>query len=154
MAKVELKYESLQAALTSLNKAIMLFNGVKQLASDDFKNVKYEDIVLAARDSLIQRFEFTIELFWKYLKFYLEEKNVQVQANTPNDVIRAACNAQLISETDATLFIKMLKSRNLTSHIYKEEIAEILSLEIASFYNVLKQNIDQLKNTTDLSRMG
>ena len=146
MAKLELKYESLKSALSALNKAIIHFNNVRRLVSIDLKNIKQEDIVLAARDSLIQRFEFSIELFWKYLKFYLEEKNVQILTSTPSDVIRAACNAQLISEEDASTFIKMLKSRNLTSHIYKEEIAEMLSNEIESFYLILSQNVDQLKN--------
>ena len=80
MAKLKLKNEALQVALDALDTAILHFKNVKKLTANDFKNIKYEDIVLSARDSLIQRFEFTIELFWKYLKFYLEEKNVKIQA--------------------------------------------------------------------------
>lgn len=145
MAKLELKYESLNAAKNTLENAINHFEKVKKLEKVDINNLKYEDIYISARSSLIQSFEFTIELYWKYLKLFLETKNVLVETNTPGDVIRSACKASLISEDEAEAFIKMLKSRNLTSHVYKEEIAEQIAKDVINFYDIIKQNVNRLK---------
>lgn len=41
------------------------------------------------RDGVIQRFEFTIELSWKALKFYLNSEGVE-EATTPKSTIREA----------------------------------------------------------------
>ena len=42
-------------------------------------------------DATIQRFEFTVELFWKLLKYILESKGVEVQY--PKDVTRGVSRA-------------------------------------------------------------
>ena len=39
-------------------------------------------------DGVIQRFEFTFELFWKALKIFLQEKGIL--ARTPRDVFKEA----------------------------------------------------------------
>lgn len=73
------------------------------------------------RDSAIQRFEFTFELAWKAMKAYLEsEKGLKV--HSPRDAIRAAFQVGLIGEEIA--WIEMIETRNLTSHVYREEMAE------------------------------
>ena len=150
MAKLKLKYESLTSAIKTLERAIFVLEKIKNKKTKSLQNfidedVTYEDMYKAARDSLAQRFEFSIELFWKYLKEYLSEKGIIANTDSPKDVIRSGCKAKLISEEDAETFFEMLKSRNLTSHIYKEELAEKLALVINSFCEVLKRNIDFLK---------
>ncbi|MFO1257720.1 MAG: HI0074 family nucleotidyltransferase substrate-binding subunit [Gammaproteobacteria bacterium] len=69
-------------------------------------------------DATIQRFEFTIELYWKLLKRLLEEKGVIVQY--PRDVLREAYAGRLID--DEAIWLNMLKDRNLSSHTYNEEL--------------------------------
>lgn len=129
------KYKVLNKALVSLNTALVHY---KQINSHPYKELLQKDgefFNLAARDSIIQRFEYSVELFWKYLRLFLEtEKQIQLPTNTPGDVIRAACQARIISEEDAEYCIEMIKSRNLTSHIYKEEIAEQLMRDIPGYY--------------------
>ena len=81
-------------------------------------------IYQAARDSVIQRFEFSIELFWKYMRIFLEtSKKTPLNSIFACDIVRSACQFRLISENDAQVCIDMINNRNLTSHIYKEEIA-------------------------------
>lgn len=104
------------------------------------------DIYQAARDSVIQRFEFSIELFWKYMRLFLEEyKHIPLDSIASCDIVRSACQIRLISEQDAQLCIDMIKSRNLTSHIYKEEIAEQLVHDIPAYYNHMQKILNNLQ---------
>lgn len=67
------------------------------------------------RNGLIQRFEFTIDLSWKVLKDYLEEKGF-VFKPSPKDTIREAQRAGLIDFGQA--LIDGLDIRNDLSHDY------------------------------------
>jgi nucleotidyltransferase substrate binding protein (TIGR01987 family) len=150
VAKLKLTYESLTSAVKALDDSIRLFEKIKNSKNKNsqiFANlgITYEDMCCATKDSIIKRFKLTIELFWKYLKEYLLTKGIIANTDSPKDVIRSGCKAKLISEEDTETFFEMLKSRNLTSHIYKEELAEKLTLVINSFCEVLKRNINALK---------
>jgi nucleotidyltransferase substrate binding protein (TIGR01987 family) len=102
-----------------------------------------EDLMLSLRDSMIQRFEFTIDLFWKFIKSYLEEKeNVQLSPATPRATILTATKSALLSETEAEEILKMFESRNLTSHVYQERIAKDLAKKLP-FYQALMAPIFQ-----------
>jgi nucleotidyltransferase substrate binding protein (TIGR01987 family) len=67
------------------------------------------------RNGLIQRFEFTIDLSWKVMKDYLEEKGF-VFKPTPKDTFRQAQEAGLIDFAQA--LIDGLEIRNVLSHDY------------------------------------
>ena len=69
------------------------------------------------RDSTIQRFEFSIELAWKTAK-----RVMGTSAQAPKDVIREMAQAGYIQ--DPALWLEAIDMRNLTSHTYKEELAE------------------------------
>jgi nucleotidyltransferase substrate binding protein (TIGR01987 family) len=137
---MDIKYKSLNKALETLNRALELYKKMNDRQYQEFLQQEYEPLLLASRDSVVQRFEYTIELFWKYLRLYLEsEKHLQIPTNTPSDTIRSACQARILSEEDAEYCIDMIKARNLTSHIYKEEIAEQLMRDIPGYYQKMKQ---------------
>lgn len=72
------------------------------------------------RDSVIQRFEFTHELAWKMLRLKLEAEGLVVR--TPRETMREALQAGLIE--DGNLWSDMQKMRNLTSHTYREQLAD------------------------------
>lgn len=40
------------------------------------------------RDSLIQRFEYSYELFWKFLKKYAEHQFITLESASPRGIIR------------------------------------------------------------------
>lgn len=69
------------------------------------------------RDSVIQRFEFSIELAWKTSK-----KMMGTTTTAPKDVIREMAQSQYI--TDVQVWLEAIDMRNLSSHTYKEELAE------------------------------
>jgi nucleotidyltransferase substrate binding protein (TIGR01987 family) len=97
--------------------------------SIDFWNQNKEwDVV---RDGVIQRFEFTYELAWKATKVILEQSGV-MDANSPKAVIREAYAQRLI--TDEDIWLNIISDRNLTSHVYKEEMADEIVNRISSLY--------------------
>src|SRR3990172_6830402 len=73
-------------------------------------------------DATIQRFEFSIELFWKLLQKILALKGEE--SVYPRDVLRAAYKGKLINDEEA--WLAMTKDRNLTSHTYNEELADTI----------------------------
>jgi nucleotidyltransferase substrate binding protein (TIGR01987 family) len=72
------------------------------------------------RDSAIQRFEFTFELFWKALKARCEADGVRV--SSPREALRGGFQLGLLPDDEA--IFRMLEDRNLTSHTYNETVAD------------------------------
>lgn len=83
------------------------------------------------RDSTIQRFEFSIELSWKTCK-----KLMGTATSAPKDVIREMAQNSYI--TNVELWLKAIDMRNLSSHTYKEDLAEQVYSFAQSFLNELK----------------
>jgi nucleotidyltransferase substrate binding protein (TIGR01987 family) len=84
------------------------------------------------RDSAIQRFEFTVELFWKLLKAYLKEVE-GVDCRSPKSCIREFFSAGHLTEEETVTFLRMIDDRNLTSHTYREEVAEHLFSKLETY---------------------
>jgi nucleotidyltransferase substrate binding protein (TIGR01987 family) len=146
MEAIKIKYNVLNMALKRFGEALLFFNTVKETSKKNVVHISDDIAYTVARDSIIQRFEFSVELFWKYLRLYLEEhEKVELEANTPRGVIRSACQARILDETVATIFMAMINSRNLTSHIYKEEIAEQLARDIPQYYEQMMKTVVMLK---------
>lgn len=105
--------EEIEYALIKLEKA---FLKLKE-GTGETKNELEED-------GVIQRFEFTFELFWKTLKIFLQDKGIE--ARTPRDVFKEAFRLEWLN--DEGVFLGMLEDRNKTPHIYdKEESREIFT---------------------------
>ncbi len=79
------------------------------------------------QDSLIQRYEYTIELAWKTMKDYLEELGF-VGVTSPKKVVRKAYQEGIITEADK--WIAALNDRNRTSHAYEETMANAVAVAI------------------------
>lgn len=73
------------------------------------------------RQGLVQAFEFTHELAWNTLKDFLEERG-QARLYGSRDATRAAFAAGLLA--DGELWMRMIASRNQTTHTYNEETVE------------------------------
>lgn len=79
------------------------------------------------RDSVIQRFEFCVELAWKSAK-----KSMGTQTSSPKDVIREMAQSSYIDNIE--LWLRAIDMRNLSSHTYKEDLAEQVYGFVCSFY--------------------
>jgi len=94
------------------------------------------------RDGVIQRFEFTTELAWKATREYLLDQGF-VEVNSPKSVMKEAFSYGLIKNDE--IWVQILNDRNLTSHIYKEDISiEICNRIIATHFNELKALSERL----------
>ena len=72
------------------------------------------------QDSLIQRYEYTLELAWKTMKDYLENEGF-MNVSSPKKAVRKAFQERMIQ--DGSAWIKALDDRNKTSHAYNEKMA-------------------------------
>ena len=125
MEKVEvlLYVEKLKRAFLRLKEAV-------ERARDDLD-----------RDGVIQRFEFSVELFWKTLKKVLEYN--KVECYSPRDCVKKAFRYGMIDDDEIVL--DMLEDRNRSSHIYDEEEATRIFERISKVYvNVLEKMIEEL----------
>lgn len=90
----------------------------------DFQNAlkRLDEAVREAKsdleiDGVIQRFEFTFELFWKLLKVYLETEGIICRS--PKNCMKEAYQLGII-ETES-IWLNMLDDRNMSVHIYDRE---------------------------------
>ncbi|NTV68174.1 MAG: nucleotidyltransferase [Chlorobaculum sp.] len=87
---------------------------------------------------LIQAFEYTHELAWNTLKDFLEDKGVQPLYGS-KDTTREAYKRGLIEDGDS--WMEMIKSRNLTSHTYNQDIAKEIVAAIRERYHFAFQRL-------------
>ena len=91
------------------------------------------------RDSAIQRFEFTYDIFWKMLKSFLEEKHGVHCVSPKTCFMEAGTKGVLSSE----VWIKITDLRNQTVHTYDEKIAK-------SVYQKLPEILIEFKKMSDV----
>lgn len=124
--KLELSFELVGKAIIALKQM------VDKPMQSDRSNI----------DACIQRFEFTIELFWKLLKRILESKGQE--ATYPKDILREAFKGKLINDENA--WLKMLEDRNKTSHAYNQDLADEIYTHITmNYYPILESTYLKLK---------
>lgn len=94
-------------------------------ALETLKAVLQEPYSVIVRDASIQRFEYTFEAFWKFLKEYLKERE-GVIVNSPKSCFREIFAVGYLSEEETVLLLEMTDKRNATAHTYREEVAEAI----------------------------
>ena len=97
------------------------------------------------RDSAVQRFEFTVEIFWKCIKSYLKEIE-GIECRSPKSCIREFFSTGYLNDEETVIFLKMIDDRNLTSHTYREEVAEKLFSELKIYIPYLDRVLTDLQN--------
>jgi nucleotidyltransferase substrate binding protein (TIGR01987 family) len=90
------------------------------------------------RDSTIQRFEFCIQLAWKTSK-----KIMGTTTAAPKDVIREMAQSAYIENVD--IWLKAIDMRNLSSHTYKEDLAEKVFAFAGAFVEELVRLVEILE---------
>lgn len=99
-----------------------------------------------SRDSVIQRFEYTVELNWKLLFEFIKTKHlIEDLVPSPKSTLRAALKLKLLNEEETEKAIQMIDDRNLTSHTYKEEVANDLLSRIPDHIKLLKKIISEIE---------
>ena len=97
------------------------------------------------RDSAIQRFEFTFELFWKALKAEAEASGLA--AHSPRDSLRAAFQLGVIP--DRPEWFRMIEDRNLTSHTYNQSTANAIHSRLGQHAGLIRDALARLRARAD-----
>ena len=120
------KIENYHHAMAQLEEAVAVY-------SRDWGDSLY-------RDGLIQRFEFTVELAWKSLKEYLEDQGTVLSITSPRAVLKDAYAAGVIM--DADVWDEIIRSRNVTSHVYDEKTAIEVADRVCNTYLPILKKLD------------
>jgi len=128
----ENKFTNLEKALNSLKEAIVL----------DKKNENVE-IKSMMRDSCIQRFEYSYELSWKFMKYILEKYDTEIETRSPKQSLKTAFKNWYIDNLD--LRFNLSEYRNKTSHEYEQDIADELYLHIPQFFEEMQRFYEFIK---------
>jgi nucleotidyltransferase substrate binding protein (TIGR01987 family) len=144
MEKLTKKYENLVKIHRGLARSIVRYR--KALAD---KNIDI-DTREERRDSLIKRFELTYDLLWKYLREYMIFTGGGV-ADSPRKVFQECLSLGLTNRAETDELIDLIEDRNLTTHVYDEELADRVANEIQKHHDVIdiiikKISLDTIKN--------
>ena len=115
--KMELELTPLRKAVKCLDESLMIVHNSRIISKMDqaTKNL--------LRSGVIQNFEVTYELCWKFMKKYLEINmgSQYVDGIHRKELFRLAAEHHLINDVET--WFDYNKARNLTSHTYREEYA-------------------------------
>jgi len=111
------RFSNYHKALTGLSEAIQL--------------MKERELTKLEKQGTIQAFEYTHELAWKVMKNFLESKGVSNLFGS-KDVTKEAFILGLIE--DGGVWMRMIQSRNISSHTYDESIANEIIMQIKKYY--------------------
>ena len=118
-------------------------NRLQEAVNKAFLNIQNKDYSFF-RDSAIQRFEFTVEIMWKSIKYFLL-KNEGIECVSPKKCLREFFIIFNLNEEEAKNALKMIDDRNSTSHTYHEEVAEEIFSNLKDYVELMKKILLILK---------
>ena len=131
MARLDERLADAQAALATL---------------EELANRK--SISTAERDAAILRLVYTFEAIWKAAALLLEQQH-GIAVGSPKAAIRASRRAGLLSNGDTEDALRIADDRNLTVHMYKQDIGEAIAERLAGHAAVLRRWLDALRMARD-----
>ena len=137
-----LDLSSLKKAISSLENAINFANKKIKGQVDTIE----EEVI---RAGVIQSFEFTYELCWKFMKRWLETNlgDPNIDGLSRKELFRIAAESQLITDVEAWFIY--IKARNKTSHIYNQEIAQEVYDSAFPFLHSARELLKNLEKKND-----
>jgi len=132
--------------LSSLQKAVSSLERAVKVASTMIKGAVDTDQEEVIRAGVIQNFEFTYELCWKFIQRWIRENKTPEDADNPRtrkELFRLAAEYGLIS--DPLPWFDFGSARNRTSHIYDEEIADEVYQAAVRFLPYAGELLEALK---------
>jgi len=137
------KYSKAEAVLATLTEGLSDIKDVEKLAA--CAQTSPEKLYKTFPDSIVQCFEYTFDLTWKYVSEYLQFQGRTVEIKMPKSIFRECLKAKLLYDAQVRLAIEMVDHRNLTTHGYDEKIIEEISKSIPEYRNLLEDILDITK---------
>lgn len=116
-----------------------------QNALETLKDIMQEPFSVIIMDAAIQRFKYTFEAFWKFIKDYLKEKE-GIISNSPKACFREIFSLGFCSEEETVELQEMADKRNETSHTYKEQVAKSIYEKIGSYSSLMDKILNKFKD--------
>lgn len=113
-------------------------------ALNTLEEILKQPFSIIVRDATIQRFEYTFEALWKFLKAYLKERE-GIVSNSPKACFRETFSLGFITEEETVKFLEMTDRRNDTSHTYKEEVAQIIYSKVPEYFSEMKSLLQKFQ---------
>ena len=100
-----------------------------------------EEPIQSDRDEagIVKAFEFSFEMFWKYLQVRLEADGLE--ARSPRETFKQSISAGLIAAEKEPVLLQMLVDRNLTVHTYDPKLAHEISERVRKDYSKIFESI-------------
>ncbi|WP_116474214.1 nucleotidyltransferase substrate binding protein [Zobellella maritima] len=136
--------------LSSFEKALAaLGEAIEATASPELKRLMTPAQYHTLRAGLVQSFEFTYELSWKFIKRWLEANlgAVYVDGVSRRELFRIAAEHRLIDDVEQWVFFHKL--RNLTSHTYDQDTANEVCEGAVLFYRQAEGLLSVLASRND-----
>lgn len=114
--------------LSRINETYETFKNAYLKLSEFAKN---DDMSEQHMVAIIHAYEYTFELWWKFLQRYLETL-ITVEEYGPNATIKNAFNCKVLKE--GQIWMDMLRDRNLTTHTYKNDVALEIKERVKNLY--------------------
>lgn len=132
MATGELGRENLARALAGLAQALTLDgSGYPEFV---------RDVLDAGR---IQKFEYCVELFWKYLRASLLAEGLDVP-NSPRAAIKMGLDRGFVFDTEYQPALDMVGDRNTCSHVYRQALIAGIVGRLPSHCHLMQAIFDRL----------
>lgn len=122
------RFQNYEKAFKRLERAIDV---VKRIPDDDL-----------LQSGLVQTYEYTFELAWKTLKDYLEQEGFL--PHSPRETIRQGFQSGYIANAED--WLQALADRNLTTHLYDDEVIARVLKDIFERYFFILQDFYQTFN--------
>lgn len=130
--------------LTSLKKAVNSLETALIISGRRIKGFPIDAEELVLRAGVIQNFEFTFELCWKFMQRSLEEQfGEDLEKRTRRDMYRIAAEKGLIDTELA--WVGFHEARNKTAHIYDEDVAQEVFVKAKEFLEYAKTFLEKLE---------
>ncbi|MDI6794112.1 MAG: nucleotidyltransferase substrate binding protein [bacterium] len=113
--------------LTSLKKAIFSLKKALNVATSKKMDALGEDEQEVIKAGVIQNFEFTYELCWKFIQRWIRKNRAPEDADYPRtrkELFRMAARHTLIE--DPLPWFEYGDARNMTAHTYNEDKAQVV----------------------------
>ncbi|MFH1727300.1 MAG: nucleotidyltransferase substrate binding protein [Pseudomonadota bacterium] len=138
-----LSLSSLKKALVSLQNSINVINDstwIDSLTKEQLDSVKA---------GVIQNFEFTYELCWKFMKRWLDVNygKTYVEGVARRELFRRAAENLLIEDVDK--WMDYHEARNKTSHIYNQNVAQEVLTVANVFINDARLLLENIEKKND-----
>lgn len=140
---MKLDLSSLKRAIGSMEKALQITEG-KFIQQD----ISTDEIELL-KAGVIQNFEITYELCWKFMKRWIESNvSAEVVDGVPRkELFRLAAENRLITDVDE--WMEYHRARNISSHIYDHKISDEVYQISQKFSGAASQLLKNLEMRND-----